>query len=138
MATEILNKLKEAYSEDADVQAQIIDSLLTERAYDQAHMWIKEAIARFPKNLRFYQLYARYYREQKRPYDAIGCLKQGLSIQSEHLDFVFSLAELYQEIGQYSDAILYYEKAIKLAPADQSLQQGLKRALQLKFQKDRK
>ena len=137
-ATEMLNKLRDAYADDADVQAQIIDGLLTEQAFDQAQIWIKDAITRFPKDLRFYQLYSRFYREQKRPYDAIGCLKQGLSIQSEHLEFVFALAELYQEIGQYSDAIVYYEKAIKLAPTDQNLQRGLKTALQMKFQKERK
>jgi len=137
-ATEMLNKLRESYADDAEVQAQIIDGLLTERAFDQAQIWIKDAIPRFPKDLRFYQLYSRFYREQKRPYDAIGCLKQGLSIQSEHLEFVLALAELYQEIGQYSDAIVYYEKAIKLAPTDQNLQRGLKTALQMKFKKDRK
>jgi tetratricopeptide (TPR) repeat protein len=65
-------------------------------------------------------------------------LQQGLSIQPEHFDLAFALAELHMEVGRYSDAIVYYEKAIKLAPSEQSPQKGLKRALHMKRQKDKK
>jgi tetratricopeptide (TPR) repeat protein len=46
-----------------------------------------------------------------------------------------SLAELYEGIREYSDAIFYYEKAIELLPDDQTLQERLKRALQSKYKK---
>jgi tetratricopeptide (TPR) repeat protein len=134
-AADILAGLKQQHAEDAQAMEEVIDALLVEQAYDHAHSWIKEAIHRFPQEINFYVLYSRYYREQNRPYDAIGCLKRSLAIHPTHAESMVSLAELYEGIREYSDAIFYYEKAIELLPDDQTLQERLKRALQSKYKK---
>ena len=109
--------------------------LLSEKAYDHAFLWIKDAVNSFPQETCFYTLFARYHKEQNRPYDAVGCLKRSLSINSSHVESMIVLAELYEEIKEYSDAILYYEKAIKLAPNDLKLPEQLKNVLKMKYGK---
>ena len=132
-AADILDRLHEMYGEDAQAFQEVIDALLTEGAYDRAVEWIKSAISRFPREISFYVLYARYYDEQKRYYDAIGCLKRALTLEPSHAGCIVSLAGLYEEIKEYSDAIVYYEKAIKLLPRDPTLQEKLRKILNLKF-----
>ncbi|MGA2403247.1 MAG: tetratricopeptide repeat protein [Syntrophobacteraceae bacterium] len=134
-ASEILAKLKERYTEDIQRLEEVIDILLSEGAYDHAHTWIKDAIKLFPQEISFYALLARYHKEQKRPYDAIGCLKRSLSINPSHVESMIALAELYEEIREFSDAILYYEKAAKFMPDDKKLQEKLERVLKLKYSK---
>lgn len=134
LALEILERLKEANREDTDILASMIEILTFERAFSVAGEWLKEANINFPKDVRFYMLYAEYYRSLGRPYDAIGCLKKGMTVQPDHTEFIVGLARLYQELKQYSDAILYYEKAGKLMPADTGIQEGLRDALTAKYQ----
>ena len=134
-AAEALAKLKERYAEDAQSMEEVIDVLLVENAYDHAIGWIRDAINRFPQEISLYMLYARYYNEQKKPYDAIGCIKRALTINPSHAQCMILLAELYETIKEYSDAILYYEKAINLLPNDLSLQERLTRVLKLKYKK---
>ncbi|MDR3566591.1 MAG: tetratricopeptide repeat protein [Syntrophobacteraceae bacterium] len=133
--SKVMDKIKGSYAEDiADLQ-NIITMLLEEKAYDQANIWIKNALTRFPKEIELYSLLSRCKREQSRPYDAIGCLKQGLSINPSHIESIVALAELYAELKEYSDSILYFEKAIKLAPNDLELQDKLKRVMGSKYGK---
>jgi tetratricopeptide (TPR) repeat protein len=132
---EVLNKMKERCSGDIEGMKEVIGTLLSEKAYDYAHAWIKEAIKQFPEEAVFYMLFARYHREQNRPYDAVACLKRCLSINSSHIESIVALAELYSDIKEYSDSILYYEKAIKILPDDRQLQEKLKQVLKLKYGK---
>jgi tetratricopeptide (TPR) repeat protein len=132
-AADILDRLHEMYAEDVQAFQEVIEALLTEGAYDPAAEWIKSAINRFPREISFYVLYARYYNEQKRYYDAIGCLKRALTLEPSHAGCIVSLAGLYEEIKEYSDAIVYYERAIKLLPRDPTLQEKLRKILNLKF-----
>ncbi|HYA42439.1 MAG TPA: tetratricopeptide repeat protein [Syntrophobacteraceae bacterium] len=134
-AGELLEKLKEEYAENVHGFEEVIDILLTEKAYNYAHAWIQDAINRFPEEAIFYSLFSRYYIEQGRPYDAIGCLKRCMSINPSHVESMISLAELYEEIKEFSDSIYYYEMAIKIKPDDLKLQEKLARVLKRKYAK---
>jgi tetratricopeptide (TPR) repeat protein len=134
-ASEILAKLKQRHEGDVQAIKEVIDALLVEKAYDHAQTWIKEALNRFPQEIALYILYSRYYKEQNRPFDAITCLKRSLTVNSRHAESMVSLAELYEGIREYSDAIMYYEKALELVPEDQSLQEKLNRVLKLKYKR---
>ncbi|MEM5788249.1 MAG: tetratricopeptide repeat protein, partial [Syntrophobacteraceae bacterium] len=103
--------------------------------YEHALKWIKDGIQRFPKEIAFYELFSRYHHEQGRPYDAVGCLKRALTIDPSHVKSLISLGGLYETIGEFSDAIVYYEKAIKLSPDDPALHESLNRALKMKYKK---
>jgi tetratricopeptide (TPR) repeat protein len=134
-AEEILDRLKEMCAEDAGSVEEVVDALIIEGAYEPATEWINYAVDSFPQEIVFYTLHARLFREQKRPYDAISCLKRALTIESSHTECIMSLAGLYEEIKEYSNAILYYEKAIKLMPKDQTIREKLNRILKLKYKK---
>ena len=133
--SKILDKLKENYAEEMPDLREIIIMLLEEKAFDQAQIWIKNALNRSPKEIEFYSLLSRCKREQGHPYDAVGCLKQGLSITPSHIESIVALAELYAELNEFSDSILYFEKAIKLAPNDLALQDKLKHVMSSKYGK---
>jgi tetratricopeptide (TPR) repeat protein len=135
LANEALDKLKEGCAENASGYEEIIDALLTEKAYDLSLAWIKDAINLFPQETTFYSLYARYYKEKQSPYDAIGCLKRCLSINPSHVESMISMAELYEEMKEFSDSIFYYEMAIKLLPNDRTLRDKLDNVLKRKYSK---
>lgn len=132
--TEILEKLKELHNGDLDVSVAMVEMLVSERVFDLAGEWLKEMSGAHPKECRFYLLYAEYYKSLERDYDAVGCLKRGMSIEPDRPEFIVELARLYQKLEQYSDAILYFEKASKLLPSDASVQEGLKEVLAAKYQ----
>ena len=132
-ASEILDRLKENCKDDVEILASAIELMIDERAFGIAGAWLKEMIAGFPKETRFYLLNARYYRGMEQPYEAIACLKKGLVIHHDQPEFIAALARLYQDLKQYSDAISYFERAGKLSSADPSIQEGLKEVLAAKY-----
>ncbi len=133
-AVEVLTRLRGAHTNDLDFQVHVIEILIDEGAYDQASRWLRESIALYPREIRFYQLNARLCHEQKQYFDAIGFLKRGLAMETDNTEILISLAESYHAAGQYSDSIAYYEKAARLLPEDPRIREGMSEALKKKYQ----
>lgn len=134
-AAEGLERLKERLTEDVHAFEEVIEMLIAEKAYDYANGWLKEAVNIFSGEIAFYLLFARLYVEQNQVYDAIGWLKRSLSVDPSYAESMVRLADLYQDIEDFSDSIYYYEMAIKHVPNDQSLHEKLSKVLKRKYAK---
>jgi tetratricopeptide (TPR) repeat protein len=135
-AEEALNRVLQRAPNNPKVLEKAIEVTLDEQAYDFAASWLKHALKQFPKELAFFRLSARYHQEQGRTYDAIGYLKRALALDSRNGELFIELGELYEEAGEYSDAMVYLENAGRLLPDDPRVQQGIKRVLNSKYGND--
>lgn len=67
----------------------------------------------------YYQLSDLYLRHlQKKQQSFITLLKQRIVSQPTHEGFVIVLASFYQQIGNKTEAIVWYEQALKLDPSN--------------------
>lgn len=137
-ANETLDKLRSSIGDDIDGLVSAIEALIEEEAYDLAVHWLKDGVEAFPKEVDLYKLYADCFKSQEKSYDAIGCLKRGLSIQPDHPELNLELGHLYRELGHYSDAIAAYENAGKAQPNDPDIQEALRKTLELKYLKEKR
>ena len=64
-----------------------------------------------------------YYNQELDKAEAL--LLEGLTDQPENLDLLILLAAFYRDQGQKDKAIEYYQKALKVNPADQSIKKEL-------------
>ena len=59
-------------------------------------------------------------------------MKKAMAAKPNDLDLLLSIGESYRAVGQYSDAVFYYEKGAQIAPKDERVREGLRMALQKK------
>lgn len=116
LLVDLLQKLKESESIGKKLYGRVIDILLEGRLYEMAQSWVEEAIARYPREIVFYELAARCLRGRRKLQPAVNCLKKALTLAPEHVGITLALARLHEELGQSDDAALYYQKAQKLSP----------------------
>ena len=113
---ELLGKFKDGGRIGKKLFLRIIDMLIEGRLHDVAEVWIQDALSQFPREVVFHECAARCFKGQKKPRKAIECLKQALSLDSEHLGATLALARLYEELRQVDEAAFYFERARKLSP----------------------
>lgn len=133
-ATDMISHVKELHGSDESIIATMIAALIEEEAYLNAHKECAEAIKRFAGSIRFHQLDARAHRDAGNHYEAIACLKKALAVRHDEPELMLDLAETYQEIGQFSEALNFLERASRFLPNDPRIEKGLAQVLQAKHQ----
>ena len=128
-AINVLDKLKEGDFRTREVFRQVIEKLLDENALELVDGWLAEAEQDFPGDRDITKLKARYLRIRGETFEAVGCLKRALSKDPEDVELLVDLAGLYHDMDQPSDAMIYYEKALKLAPKDDAIKQAMQKAM---------
>ncbi len=135
-AEQMIAKLRKKFYDSASTQEAIIETLLDEGLPQPALEQCRDALARFPGRQSFYLLQARAFRQDDQPYEAIGCLKKAIAKEDDDPALFVLLAKTYLELGQFSDAISFYDQAQRLRPDDPEIQEGLQQALQAKYQQE--
>ena len=128
-AIQVLDKLKEGDFRTPEVFREVIKKLLDENALELVEGWLLESEQAFPGDKEITKLKARYLRTRGETFEAVGCLKRALSKDPDDIELLVDLAGLYLDMDQYSDAMIYYEKALKLAPKDASIKEAMQKAM---------
>jgi tetratricopeptide (TPR) repeat protein len=130
VAGQILEKTRNAVGGSEKTYLEIIQALIKEKAWDMAETWLDEAEEKFPNSKDVSSVHASMFMETGQHYEAIVCLKKAMAQAPDDLELLLDISESYCEIGQFNDAVFYYEKAAKIAPKDERVKDGLRRALQ--------
>ena len=128
-AVQVLDKLKEGDFRTPEVFREVIETLLDENALELVEGWLAEAEQAFAGDKEITKLKARYLRTKGETFEAVGCLKRALSQDPADVELLVDLAGLYHDMEQPSDAMIYYEKALKLAPKDTSIKEAMQKAM---------
>jgi len=131
-ASELADKLARNHPDDEELMGAIIEAMLDNNAFAIAAPYLKNALERFPQNSRFYEQQAVFYKAQNKPYDAISFLKKAHSIQPDRTELLILLAETYNDIQDYGNAIIFFEKAAEQGSEDPRVEDGLHQALRAK------
>ncbi len=129
---ELVKKLLGAEQDNEALYADIISIMLDNRSYDLVAGHLRDALKRFPNNNTFYEYQALFYKEQNKPFEAISFLKKAYNIQPEGAELLLLLGETYLEIKDFSNSIVFYEKAANLLGDDPRVEEGMQKALAAK------
>jgi len=107
--------------------SQEIDGLIELRRLDEAIAHCRQILQAYPKHLDTYRLLGKAYLEAKRYGDASDIFQRVLS--SEPTDFVshIGMSVIREDDGNLDSAIWHMERAFETNPANQVIQQELKR-----------
>ncbi len=137
-ALQLLSELREVQKKDADFMRYAIELLLESRLADEGERWLKTALRQNPRDVECWQLYANFFKAQRRAGEAAECMKRGLSIQPDHAGMNLALAKYYQEVQQVDAAIGLLERAASLLPEDAEIEKALSSLLATRQQPAKK
>lgn len=94
-----------------------IDLLIVNRQYHTALTEINTQISKRP-NADLFQKQGMIYKMQQNYQQAIQSYSHGLQYEPENAELLSDIAECFTILGNNHDAILFYKKAVELAPQD--------------------
>ena len=100
---------------------KIITDLYKAGKYDEALQQAKEAIKRYPKNKRLYELLGTIYFVNKEYTKAIQAIQKAIAMKPSAKDLEF-LASMYLSQKEYNFALKYYKSAYALHPSDKIIE----------------
>lgn len=92
------------------------NALMAKGLYDEAVMFIEQAIALSPDNAAYYAQLADIYSAQSKLDKAVGAIKRAIKLQPSNLSLRETLLQLYLELGKFEDAVREAKLALKLSP----------------------
>jgi len=125
-ATSILQQVKQDYQNDLDKYSKVIRDLLDEKIYQVAYSWIESAEEYFPDNEIILKLKSDYFCSVGEPIKAVRAIKTYLLKDSNNVGLIMQLGEVYLKLKDRNNALVYFEKAKKIAPNDQNIISQLK------------
>lgn len=113
-AIEILKLISRDNPNSLGLALGLAEALVQAGRYDEATQNLNRVLENDAKNLRALNLLAQVQRRQGKREDAIKTLKRALEGQdiTDSLEIQFELAETYEELGQYDNAVAAYEEAL--------------------------
>ncbi len=119
-AENILKEAKKVEPDNLDISLALIfvysyaqEDKKLEQEYEH---FLKRAHEIKPKDLSISEYLAQFYFYKKRPQDAIEIYEKILISNPEHIDALFWLGYLYDEVGRRDEAIDAWKKGLKLDP----------------------
>lgn len=73
----------------------------------------------------YYEIGKVYYRYEKKPVLALKNLQKALRLAPNHVNAHYELAEVYRQIGRFSDAIEEYKNTLKIDPRNHGARKAL-------------
>ena len=103
---------------ETDASVKIVMVHLRKNRYAAATTWLKQRMAREPKNALYPFTLAAMAHKQKKTAAARAWFKKGIAADPREVDNYCGMANTYWEQRKYDDAIRWYTEAIKVAPKD--------------------
>lgn len=91
------------------------------RKYGDALISIDLALKLDNDNHQYHYLKCLIFKEKKMYGDALKSINIALDLNSDNFDYLDIKAEILRNLSKFDDAIVYYEKAFKLHPFDDSI-----------------
>ncbi len=92
--------------------------LINHRRLSEAQQVLQQGMQAAPDYFPYRQWLARIHLENNEPAKALPVLNQGSDHFQDNADYLALLAIIYQQLGRYSDAIEFFQKAIELRPKE--------------------
>lgn len=102
--------LVEAGSNELQEWLCLIQAYSFGQEYDKAWDWVKKAEVKFPECAQLHCSAGDVLRSLKRYDDALLHWKRALEMEPEWCDAAYSMAECYEELGDYTNAARVYEQ----------------------------
>ncbi len=108
-ASVLFEKCKKINSSSAIIHYELATLLIQKKDYRNAIEYAKTAVKLNPQNNWYKALLAVLYKQTNKPEQAISIYKDLLKNNANRVDFLYELANLYNYIKKYDDALTYYD-----------------------------
>lgn len=117
-AVEAAMEAEKTDSEDIDLKAQTVRTLLTAKKFDVAGERLKSLQAQIPDDVRFLDLGGQYSICINRPENSKAFYSKIESTDSSYTDYLINAARRYKQIGKLDEAAEYIDSFIVRNPKD--------------------
>ena len=117
-AVEAAMEAEKTDSEDIDLKAQTVRTLLTAKKFDVAGERLKSLQAQIPDDVRFLDLGGQYSICVNRPENSKAFYSKIEAMDSSYTDYLINAARRYKQIGKLDEAAEYIDSFIVRNPKD--------------------